>query len=68
MIYHCLSTWKTGIYVNLKDFIHISGISRCMLTPYSLTIYIDKKGPWLRQLNTLEVMDTDIQQLLIEDL
>jgi hypothetical protein len=47
MIYHCLSAWKTGVYINPKDFNLINGISRYMLTLYRPGIYADKKSPWL---------------------
>jgi hypothetical protein len=39
MIYDCLSTWKTGIYVNPKEFNLINGISIYMPTIQRLAIY-----------------------------
>jgi hypothetical protein len=51
-----------------KDFNVTNGNSRYMPMPHRVEIHSNKKGTWLRQLNTLTKMDTDIQQLLIEDL
>jgi hypothetical protein len=67
MIYHCLSDWKTGRYETTKDFNFTNGISRYLITLERLAANADKQGPWLRLLNTFEVMDLDVQQLLIED-
>jgi hypothetical protein len=36
--------------------------------PYMVWQYTNKKDLWLRELNTLEVINANIQQLLMEDL
>jgi hypothetical protein len=67
MMDHCLSAWKTGVYVSPKDFNRTNGIGEYMPMPHRVAIHSDKTGPWLCQLNTLSRMNSDIRQLLIED-
>jgi hypothetical protein len=67
MMYQCLSAWKTGKYLSPKDFKFTNGISRYLLTLERLAVNAEKEGQWLHLLNTIEAMDHDIHQLLMDD-
>jgi hypothetical protein len=70
MIYHCLSSLEDRDICEPErlSIVQVELVSMCRPCTCMVVIHANKKGFWLRQLNTLAAIDADIQQLLMEDL